>query len=325
VRESTTPMNSPRCIAVSRCAMLGNGSTMRPGISFSLISLIAAALILLSCGAASKPDAQSAAPAQDSSRATPGAYLGYDRNIFPGKDALPLLRKTFAFSSYWLSPPPGETTNTWLGQRDALRSQGFGFLLLYRGPESSELKTYTAAVEKGTADARNATSAAKSEGFPAQSIIFLDIEEGGRLPETYHGYLRAWSTELQRSNFRPGVYCSGIPVHEGPNVTIITADNIRARTPGLDIVFFIFNDVCPPSPGCVFPQSPPAPATGGISVAAVWQYAQSPRVRERTAHCAPGYHTDGNCYAPGDTAHAWFLDVDSATTSDPSNGAAGNK
>jgi hypothetical protein len=103
-------------------------------------------------------------------------------------------------------------------------------------------------------------------------------------------------------------------------VTITTADNIRERTPGLDIVFFIFNDVCPPSPGCSFPQNPPSPAAGGIPYARVWQFAQSPRRTERTVQCAPGYHADGNCYAPGDTAHIWFLDVNSAASADPSNG-----
>jgi hypothetical protein len=36
------------------------------------------------------------------------AYLGFDLNEYPGDDALPALRKTFAFTSYWLSPPPGE-------------------------------------------------------------------------------------------------------------------------------------------------------------------------------------------------------------------------
>ena len=289
---------------------------MKPGLSFLCISAIAAALILFSCRANQQPDSQAKEPPAANAR----AYLGFDRNIFPGKDALPVLRKTFAFSSYWLSSPLGEKTNTWLGQREVLRSQGFGFLLLYLGPESSELKTYADGVEKGTAGARNAASVAKSEGFPAQSIIFLDIEEGGRLPETYHIYLRAWSTELQRLGFRPGTYCSGIPIKEGPSVTITTVDNIRERTPGLDIVFFIFNDVCPPSPGCTFPQNPPSPAAGGTPSAAVWQFAQSPRRMERTVHCAPGYHTDGNCYAPGDTAHAWFLDVNSATSADPSNG-----
>src|SRR5271168_3136248 len=155
---------------------------MKPGLLFLSLSAVAAALILFSCRTIPQADPQPGSPTQES----PHAFLGFDRNIFPGKDALPVLRKTFAFSSYWLSPPPGEKTNTWLGQRDALRSQGFGFLLLYRGRESSEVEAYSAAVEKGIADARNAASVAKSEGFPAQSIIFLDIEEGGRLPATYH-------------------------------------------------------------------------------------------------------------------------------------------
>ena len=296
-------------------------SKTKPRLSFLFLSAIAAALILFSCRATPQSDSETVSPAQE----PPHAYLGYDRNIFPGTDSLPVLRKTFAFSSYWLSPPPGEKTNTWLGRRNVLRSQGFGFLLLYRGPENSEVKTYAAAMEKGTADARNATSVAKSEGFPAQSIIFLDIEEGGRLPETYHIYVRAWSAELQRLGFRPGAYCSGIPVKEGPSVTITTADDIRTRAPGLDIVFFIFNDVCPPSPGCNFPQNPPSPATGGIPSAALWQFAQSPRRMERTVHCAPGYHTDGNCYAPGDNAHSWFLDVDTATSPDPSKAAGASK
>src|SRR5215472_12824071 len=79
-------------------------------------------------------------------------YLGFDRNIYPGDDALPILRKTFAFSSFWLSPPPGEKTNTWVGKRELLRSQGFGFLVLYRGPESRELKTLAIAKSKGARD-----------------------------------------------------------------------------------------------------------------------------------------------------------------------------
>jgi hypothetical protein len=294
---------------------------MKLGLSLLSLSTIAAALILFSCRANQQPDSQAKEPPV----ADPRAYLGFDRNLFPGNDALPVLRKTFAFSSYWLSPPPGEKTNTWLGQRDALRSQGFGFLLLYRGPESSELKTYADGVEKGTAGARNAASIAKSEGFPAQSIIFLDIEEGGRLSAAYHAYLRAWAGGLAEAGYRSGAYCSGIPLKEEPGVTITTADDIRAHAPSADFVYYIFNDVCPPSPGCTFPQNPPSPATGGIPYAALWQFAQSPRRMDRTAHCAPGYHTDGNCYAPGDAAHAWFLDVDTANSPDPSNAAGANK
>src|ERR1700739_4454838 len=61
------------------------------------------------------------------------AYLGFDANDYPGDDALPILRKTFAFTGYWLGPPPGEKSTSWLGKRSALQKEGFGFLVLWNG------------------------------------------------------------------------------------------------------------------------------------------------------------------------------------------------
>jgi len=249
------------------------------------------------------------------------AYLGFDRNIYPGDSSLPILRKSFAFTSYWLSPPPGEKANTWKGKRELLLSHGFGFLVLYRGRESRELKNEAAAKQIGFQDAKNAAAAAKSEGFASGAIIFLDIEEGGRLPANYHAYLAVWSEELTRAGYHPGVYCSGMPVQEGPGVTITTADDIRNDAASRDISIWAYNDLCPPSPGCAFPQDPPPPSLSGIGYATVWQFAQSPRRREFTARCPAKYAPDGNCYAPSDTAHKWFLDVNTATSPDPSGGA----
>src|SRR5713226_1342901 len=136
-----------------------------------------------------------------------GSYLGFDRNIYPGDSSLPILRKSFAFTSYWLSPPPGEKTNTWKGKRNLLFSHGFGFLVLYRGRDSRELKSESEATAKGAEDGSAAAIAAKGEGFAAETIIFLDIEEGGRLPAAYHTYLSAWSEELKHAGFLAGVYC----------------------------------------------------------------------------------------------------------------------
>jgi hypothetical protein len=36
-------------------------------------------------------------------------YLGFDRNDYPGDANLAALRKTFAFSGYWLNNPRGST------------------------------------------------------------------------------------------------------------------------------------------------------------------------------------------------------------------------
>ncbi len=253
--------------------------------------------------------------------AAPHSYLGFDRNVYPGDSSLPILRKCFAFTSYWLSPPPGEKSNTWKGKRELLLSHGFGFLVLYRGHDSSELKNETNATQNGIQDSRDAAASAKSEGFAAGTIIFLDVEEGGRLPAAYHLYLRAWSEQIKHAGFLAGVYCSGIPVKEEPGVTITTSEDIRNQGPLHEMVIWAYNDACPPSPGCSFPENPPAPSASGIAYAAVWQFAQSPRRREFTAHCPTKYAPDGNCYAPDDTAHKWFLDVNTATSPDPSGGA----
>lgn len=284
---------------------------MKTVVPFFSVVALGGVLIAFSCPSEPQHEQPRASAA--------GPYLGFDRNIFPDASALPMLRKTFAFAGYWLSPPPGETTNTWTGQRDALRSLGFGFLLLYRGPLERELKDATQAERRGGADAQNAALSARREGFPARAIIFVDIEEGGRLSENYHVYLLAWAAQLRQTGYRAGAYSSGIPVKEEPGVAINTADDIRAHLGAQDFTYFICNDSCPPAPGCVFPSNPPKPTGGSIAFAAVWQFVRSPRT-EFAAHCPPGYHSDGNCYAPGDAAYTWFLDVSTADSPDPSHG-----
>jgi Domain of unknown function (DUF1906) len=259
-------------------------------------------------------------PASTMARGAALAYLGFDLNTYPGDAALPILRKTFSFGGYWLNAPPGAKQNTWTGKRSVMLSNKLGFLVLYNGPQSKGLKSPAQAAGKGTADAAKAAAAAKKEGFPARAIIFLDIEEGGRLTENYHAYARAWVDELARNGYRAGAYCSGMPVNEGNGVTIITADDIRNNVGKREIAYFVYNDACPPAPGCILSHSPPPPSASGVSYAAVWQFAQSPRRKEFTARCAATYYADGNCYAPADAKHAWFLDLNSATTPDPSSG-----
>lgn len=244
-------------------------------------------------------------------------FVGFDRNQYPGDAALPVLRKSFSFASYWLSPPPGENANSWIGKRNLMQSQGFGFLLLYQGRTSGQLPYKKDSIEVGAADGKAAATAARREGFPEGSVIFLDVEEGGRFSPGYHAYLRSWAESLTKEKFRPGIYCSGIVVDEGEGSTIISADDIRAHIKMPDVVYWVYNDACPPSPGCDVPQNPPASSASGVAYASVWQYVRSPREKKVARHCR-GYASDGNCYAPGDTEHNWFLDENVATKADPS-------
>ncbi len=248
------------------------------------------------------------------------AYLGFDRNLYPGDAALRALRRTFHFAGYWLSPPPGATTNTWAGKREVLHSHGFGFVVLFRGRETREMATDKDAVQLADTDAHAAALAARQDGFAGGTVIFLDVEEGGRLPSAYHTYLREWVDQLTHLNYLAGVYCSGMPVMEPGGVVVVAAEDIRHNLQRKDVVFWVYNDACPPSPGCVFSKRPPSPRTSGVSFASIWQFAQSPRRREFTLKCPPGYDADGNCHAPGDKARAWDLDVNAASSPDPSSG-----
>jgi len=189
------------------------------------LSLVLAAGLLL--GMAVLLPFTSRPRADEARNSSAHAYLGFDLNLYPGDAALSTLRKTFVFAGYWLSPPPGAKTNSWMGKREKLRQKDFGFLVLYRGRGLREVKTKVLATNKGTLDATAAIASAKREGFPPGTIIFLDIEEGGRLPASYHIYLRYFSETVRKSGYRMGAYCSGMPVKEEPGVTITTAEDIR--------------------------------------------------------------------------------------------------
>jgi hypothetical protein len=247
-------------------------------------------------------------------------YLGFDANDYPGDDALPALRQTFAFSGYWLSVPPGAKTNSWTGKRAQLLKNNFGFLILFNGRLSKELRPPADARELGTHDAEAAVAAALREGFPAdtRTVIYLDIEEGGRMLPSQMNYIDSWSRQLTSRNFRPGVYCSGMKVKEGDGHNITTADDIyeHERT---TVIYFVYNDACPPSPGCAYSKNPPPPSQSGFSSARVWQFAQSPRRRNFTKRCGATYSSDGNCFPPtGTAAGRILLDLDSSVSADPS-------
>jgi Domain of unknown function (DUF1906) len=254
-------------------------------------------------------NALSSGPAQN-------GYLGFDRNDYPGDAAMTELHREFAFTGYWVTAPPGRETNTWAGKRKVLESQGYGFVLLAQGKASKEIRSSTIARDRGTADAREAARGAKVEGFAGGAIIFLDVEEGGRLSTEYHKYLQAWADELVKQGYRPGAYCSGIVVDEGNGATIVTADDIRANEAPRKLAYWVFNDACPPSRGCVSMGNPPQPSVGGVKYAAIWQFVRSPREKD-AAKCS-GYAADGNCYAALDVARKWHLDMNVAASSNPS-------
>ena len=259
--------------------------------------------------------------AQSSSGRDSTAYLGFDRNDYPGDENLKALRQTFSFAGYWLNNPPGERRNTWVGKRRKLESAGFEFLVLFNGRLYANLKNVSRAKALGGSDAKAAAAAARKEGFPAHTVIFLDQEQGGRLLPEQKAYLYTWIDDVTAAGFRSGVYCSGIAAKEEGGASVITAKDIRQNAAGRKIVYWVTNDACPPSPGCVFPSKPPKPSESGIDFADVWQFAQSPRRKDVASGCPANYNPDGECYPPGvDVAKKLHVDVETATSPDPSLG-----
>ncbi|HET9401693.1 MAG TPA: glycoside hydrolase domain-containing protein [Candidatus Acidoferrales bacterium] len=249
----------------------------------------------------------------------PQVFVGLDRNEYPGDAALAELKKRFTFSGYWLSPPPGEKSNSWKGKRDAVNKAGFGFLLLFDGKLEKELPSVAEAQTLGKIDGARAAESADDEGFAKGAVIFLDQEEGGRLSPVQLAYILAWMDAVASSGFRGGIYCSGVPVRESKSVSVLTAQDLRSRAGQREISYFVFNDVCPPSPGCRIPSRLPAMSASGVKFAEIWQYAQTPREKPRTIHCAATYAKDGNCYPPGMQASGLYVDLNLASSADPSH------
>ena len=253
-------------------------------------------------------------------------YLGFDRNQYPGESNLRILRKSFTFSGYWLNTPPGAESNSWVGKRDEVLRAGFGFLVVFNGRTYAQIKAAGDAIALGAADGKLAAAAALREGFPLRTIIFLDQEEGGRLLPDQRNYLHAWADAVRATGYGTGVYCSGIPSRESSGVSVMTAENIRQNAGSREFTYWVSNDACPPSPGCAVGKDLPKLQSSGVSFAAVWQYAQSPRQVEYAVHCPANYSRDGNCYAPGAAEkQKLYVDLDVATSPDPSHGRSQNQ
>lgn len=256
-------------------------------------------------------------------------YVGFDANEYPGDALLPALRKQFAFTGYWLTNPPGADHNPWIGKRDILLRAGFGFLVVANGRLDKEIlaarKSGKFPAALAQRDASAAVAAAKREGFPAHTILFLDQEEGGRMLPEQAEYLLAWTEAVARSAYRPGVYASGQPVNDedqnGKPIKLTTIQDIREQVAAKHlhpVAFWVAQDACPPAPGCGIPAKPPSPDLSGTLHADAWQYSQSPRRPAITKACAATYNRDGNCYAPN--IPQYQLDLSVSASPDPSHG-----
>ena len=272
-------------------------------------------------------------PAQDAAVLVPvpGRFVGFDRNDYPGDDRLAELRRSFDYAGFWLTPPPGETANSWTGKRQAVRDAGFGFLVLANGRLEKQIAKAGGTPDGlGKADGAAAVVAAGREGFPKGTVIFLDQEEGGRLTDLQAAYFFGWTEAVGASEYKPGAYLSGQQVPDGTGqdgkvIYTTTAADVRERVAEAakhgaklkPVALWVYEDACPPAPGCLVAGAPKLDDSGTPGAVA-WQYAQSPRRPATTKSCAVTYGADGLCY--GGATKDIFVDLNVASSADPSKG-----
>jgi hypothetical protein len=184
--------------------------------------LLAAALFLSGC----------ATSGMETSTGPRRGVPGFDTRDYPGDAAM---RGWFGASPYrWVGyylPAPCYTGSTWTGRRQTLHDIGWGFALLYVGEqdwramgraeadaadvENPRCSSAHLTQERGRAHAEEAAAAAGTDGFPAGTVIFLDVERVESVSPELSTYVRAWvSRMLEEGRYTPGLYAHDINVED---------------------------------------------------------------------------------------------------------------
>jgi hypothetical protein len=152
---------------------------------------------------------------------------GFDTRTYPGDV---VMRQWKAGSPYrWVGfylPSPCHPRSTWTGRRDTLDAMGWGFAVLYVGEQDwsavpnppagpgldpgagvPRCTSDNLGGERGAADGEEASALAAAEGFPAGTIVYLNVERVDSISAALDGYVRAWvGAVLDGERMRPGLY-----------------------------------------------------------------------------------------------------------------------
>lgn len=137
-------------------------------------------------------------------------YCGFDTGEYPGDELMQLLRTEaqMAWTGFYLAPAPSHHDTGWMDKRSYLNQLGYGFAPVYLGQQQSGPGSHILTAAQGSLDGANAAELARQAGFPAQSVLYLDIETGPPAEPEFFDYYQAWVQGVIDSGFQPGMYCS---------------------------------------------------------------------------------------------------------------------
>lgn len=154
-----------------------------------------------------------------------GRHLGFDTHSYPGDKAMQAWRSTYEWVGFYL-PAPCHRDDSWSGTRSKLARMDYGVAVIYVGQQTwSEHKGMTKAQRaaakakgatclpefvsgpQGTREADDAIARTAAEGFPAGTVIYLDLERMQMVPQRMRDYYREWTARvLEDGRYVPGVY-----------------------------------------------------------------------------------------------------------------------
>lgn len=228
-------------------------------------------------------------------------YAGFDRLAYPGDAMMTALwnQTNLAWCGFYLAPAPNQTQGTsWMTKRAFLTSLGWGLAPIYLGEQQSKVCdscTANPSAAKGTIDATGAIALATAAGFPAGSVIYLDIETWSPINAAMRDYYQSWVAGIIAGGFAPGVYC--------PHVLARQLRGFDSRP-----VFWSVKGQYPSGSAASYSKSLPAPEPllSGVEFTTLWQLSLSPNNNPTVLRLSP-------------TQTVPIIDFDSASVPDPSS------
>jgi hypothetical protein len=220
--------------------------------------------------------------------------------LYPGDDMMTALwnQTNLRWCGFYLAPAPNQGSGTsWMTRRPFLTGLGWGLAPIYLGEQQSKVCdscTANPSSSKGSHDAKDAIDLATTAGFPAGSVIYLDIETWSPINSPMRDYYTSWVVGIIAGGFVPGVYC--------PHVLARQLRGFDSRP-----VFWSVKGHYPSGASASYSTSLPAPEPllCGIEFTTMWQLSLSPNNNPTVLRLSP-------------TQTVSVIDFDSASVPDPS-------
>ncbi len=226
-------------------------------------------------------------------------YTGFDTSTFPGNQPLQWLKDNteLTWCGFYLASAPSHHDKSWMDKRQALLAQGWGLAPIYVGQQTCGPGSRNPNGKQGAIDGTQSTQLASSAGFPLQSTLYLDWEDGSSPGTEALAYINGWIAAVIAAGYQPGLYCSHV-------VAPVMAESVATANPKATLRMWVWKvkEVAShPYAGDIRKLQPGSPAGSGTR-ADLWQFEQN------AVLSLPGTPCDG-----------LELDLSCSTMQDPSS------